>query len=347
MKVYILYYKWENTANNHAGMAYLANQIKQHYPTKVVLIKHPYRILGHLYFGRKLYRFYATVWAWYISIFLKFSLKQDDKLFFMEYASKVGGDQQYVAKLLRGLHVKNLFYGLVHIPGEQIKKVFKTEIQRTFNLLDTILVLGSSLKEYLDSAHLQGNVKCTYHYVDTDYYTENKTIRDNAGFRIICMGNQLRNNQLLHEIVKNTPDVNFDICTGMQNLTELFSDCENATLYGFVSEEELLLLMQKASVSLNVMNDTVGSNVITTSMACGLAMIVSDVGSIRDYCNDTNAYFCENNSSSFAKAINKLSKDENKLILMQKESLVIANKISLKNFLEIKFLKLLDYVPDN
>ena len=40
---------------------------------------------------------------------------------------------------------------------------------------------------------------------------------------------------------------------------------------------------------LNVMKDTIGSNVICTSMATGLSMVVSDVGSIRDYCSETNA----------------------------------------------------------
>lgn len=48
--------------------------------------------------------------------------------------------------------------------------------------------------------------------------------------------------------------------------------------------------MAKADLSLNVMEDTVGSNVITTSMAMGLGLIVTDVGSIRDYCDESNAF---------------------------------------------------------
>ena len=36
--------------------------------------------------------------------------------------------------------------------------------------------------------------------------------------------------------------------------------------------------MNDSDISLNVMKDTIGSNVICTSMATGLAMVVSDVG---------------------------------------------------------------------
>ncbi|UVV76520.1 glycosyltransferase family 4 protein [Bacteroides fragilis] len=50
--------------------------------------------------------------------------------------------------------------------------------------------------------------------------------------------------------------------------------------------------MNKADVSLNIMKDTIGSNVIVTSMAMGLAMVVSDVGSIRDYVDESNGLFC-------------------------------------------------------
>lgn len=76
-------------------------------------------------------------------------------------------------------------------------------------------------------------------------------------------------------------------------MDDLFPKTPNVELKGFLEEDELRHQMDIADVSLNVMEDTVGSNVITTSMAMGLAMIVSDVGSIRDYCNDANALFAK------------------------------------------------------
>ena len=63
-------------------------------------------------------------------------------------------------------------------------------------------------------------------------------------------------------------------------------------LIPFVEEENLRRYMEQSDISLNVMHDTIGSNVIVTSMASGLAMVVSDVGSIHDYCDERNSVFC-------------------------------------------------------
>ena len=65
--------------------------------------------------------------------------------------------------------------------------------------------------------------------------------------------------------------------------------------------------MLESDISLNVMDDTIGSNVIVTSLAMGLALICSDVGSIRDYCDESNTIFCENSVDSFCEAIRSLS----------------------------------------
>ena len=64
--------------------------------------------------------------------------------------------------------------------------------------------------------------------------------------------------------------------------------------------------MNDSDISLNVMKDTIGSNVICTSMATGLAMVVSDVGSIRDYCDETNACFCSSPDDFIEKIIQQI-----------------------------------------
>ena len=79
--------------------------------------------------------------------------------------------------------------------------------------------------------------------------------------------------------------------------------------------------MASSDASLNVLEDTVGSNVITTSMAMGLAIIVSDVGSIRDYTDDSNAIFCSNTKESFIDAIKNLSSSPSRLVEMRKASI--------------------------
>ena len=63
--------------------------------------------------------------------------------------------------------------------------------------------------------------------------------------------------------------------------------------------------MQNSDVNLSVMEDTIGSNVITTALATGMILVVSDVGSIRDYCTDKESYLCRN-EQDFIDSINYL-----------------------------------------
>lgn len=91
--------------------------------------------------------------------------------------------------------------------------------------------------------------------------------------------------------------------------------------------------MQDADISINVMEDTIGSNVIVTSLAMGLAMVCSDVGSIRDYCNDSNTIFC-NTSEDFTRAIEILQSDDTKISNMQMEAYKRGLELSINKFAE-------------
>ena len=102
--------------------------------------------------------------------------------------------------------------------------------------------------------------------------------------KVIVMGALARDFEQIAYIVSRLPQIYFYICKGRENIDYLFSGLKNATLVGYVPEAELKHYMNDSDISLNVMKDTIGSNVICTSMATGLAMVVSDVGSIRDYC---------------------------------------------------------------
>ena len=89
--------------------------------------------------------------------------------------------------------------------------------------------------------------------------------------------------------------------------------------------------MASADVSLNVMKDTIGSNVIVTSMAMGLAMVCSDVGSIRDYCNESNCLFA-NTTQDFVKAVKTLSENVDRLNGMKQASLKKSSDLTIGNF---------------
>ena len=64
-------------------------------------------------------------------------------------------------------------------------------------------------------------------------------------------------------------------------------------------------------------------------MAMGLAVIVSDVGSIRDYVDESNAVFCNNTTASFIEAIKKHANEPDRLVEMRKASLKKVDKITI------------------
>ena len=99
----------------------------------------------------------------------------------------------------------------------------------------------------------------------------------------------------------------------------------NVEVFNYISEDLLLEKIQNADINLSVMRDTIGSNTIVSSMACGLAQICSDVGSIRDYCDDSNSIFCDNTVASFVDAIDKLKSDVELLSNMKINSITISN----------------------
>lgn len=196
--------------------------------------------------------------------------------------------------------------------------------------VDKLLTLGSSLSEYFKEVGIpEEKISTGFHYVDSDYYHKNTELKIHKPITIIAMGALQRDYSMLAEIVKTCTAVRWIICRGRKDVDCLFPKTDNVELKGFLLEDELYHQMDIADISLNIMEDTVGSNVITTSMAMGLAIVVTDVGSIRDYCDESNAVFCQNSINSIVEAINSIIWDEEKIYKMKKSSMRKSLELSI------------------
>ncbi|MDN3583740.1 glycosyltransferase [Mucilaginibacter flavus] len=326
-KMFIVYYDFKHTSGNHAGMSYLVKYLEQNL-TEVKLIKNiPQQFPG----GGKLSKIHAVFLAFYI----KLMANRSDKVFFFEYLTKGFANQDLTAKILRKLGAENEIYALVHLPGDNLTELYKNEstIIKKINQVDKVMVFGSSLKLFLEKIGYKKEIVNTFHYVDTEYYKAREIAPVNKKLNIVCIGNLKRNYQLMQQIVANIPVVQFHICMGSAQLKDIFDKFTNVNLYGFLEEKDLLSLMQRCDIGLSVLEDTVGSNVITTSMATGLVQVVSDVGSIRDYCDEHNSILCST-LDDFITGIKLLEKDREKLSLMKKNALKHASKFSMQSFLD-------------
>lgn len=325
MDLYIVCAVWQSTKDNHAGMYYLAKQIEEKYKLgKVHLIAIPTRQLGPLNFVYRIYNLY-------VAFSLLFKVKKEDVVFLMEYFLPMC-EQSIIAKMLSR---RASIIGIAHSIPKTIDRLYGVRnLRRKANYLDCLLVLGSSLKKHLINRGIsEEKIIATYHYVDNKYYgTQRKKVEVDKPLTVVCMGNMQRDYGKLAEIVSKTPGIRYIICKGRASLDALFSRFSNVSLLGYVSEAELKKIMHSSDVSLNLMKDTVGSNVITTSLASGLAMVCSDVGSIRDYIpNDTGYFFKDVNQA--VDILNKLRTNQEMLHEAQQHSLSNARRIELDNFL--------------
>lgn len=342
---YLICQDWINTSNNHAGIKYLCLQLEKQYNEECKTIVIPdyigSQIVKHSRLTRK---FYIWLAKRKFDSFIKKTidtlnkqLRAGDKVFLLEYM-EILSPQNQLAYEIKKTHPDIALYAMVHLIPKKLDNSFSDlKFKQWIKPIDKFITLGSSLTNYLAKRGIEKEkIITSFHYVDNEYYKP--TLKsDKSKIQVIAMGNQERNVKLLREVVANNPIVNFVICQGVNDLSSQFKGLYNVQLIPFVEEDELRRLMNESDISLNIMNDTIGSNVIVTSMAMGLAMICSDVGSIRDYCNEDNCIFCKNDIESFSNAINDLVTNKVRLAQYKEKSINKSHRLSISNF--YKFIK--------
>lgn len=349
---YLIVQDWQSTHGNHAGMKHMCDLLVAKYPEEYESYvkespktwKSPTtfieKVRWHIYdkYAQKKY-LSETYQKEYFDLcqpmFAK--LKDGDEVFLLEYLLP-WASQYELACYIRNNFPKVKIYALSHLTTKYFDGMTAKEpnlIQKWAKPIDMLLTLGTSLSAYFEKAGIpQEKISTGFHYVDSEYYHKQTDLEVHSPLRVIMMGALQRDYGMLSEIVKRCPDVHWIICRGRKNVDDLFQNSPNVELKGFLEEYELRHQMDIADVSLNIMEDTVGSNVITTSMAMGLAMIVSNVGSIRDYCDETNTIFSAMNKDSFVNAIKLMVKDSEKIIGMKKASIEKAKSLSINNLNE-------------
>lgn len=357
---YLIVQDWQSTHGNHAGMVHMCMMLKEKWPEEYEVFvkaspKSSKPITGN-WLKRKLvgkYRYYKgmyykkyTCLQNYLSLCQPMfeKLKEGDEVFLLEYL--LPDEPQYgLAMYIRKKFPFVRIYALSHLT----KSYFEQSIvKKTPNIvyewskpIDVMLTLGTSLTRYFIEKNVPVSKLSTgFHYVDSAYYKKQQPVESHSPLRVIMMGALQRDYGMFSEIVKQCPDIHWIICRGRKNVDDLFPKTPNVELKGFLEEDELRHQMDIADVSLNVLEDTVGSNVITTSLAMGLAMVVSDVGSIRDYCDSDNALFCTNNVQQFVQAIKKLQGNPALVQQMKESSLEKSKRLQIDNvhrwFLNLK-----------
>jgi glycosyltransferase involved in cell wall biosynthesis len=329
---YLIVQEWPNTKGNHAGMSHMCDLLVLKYPNQYTKItkdtppekkRYNNKFLNRLltkYIGWKYRKNFVADYMQLCDAMFK-NLKAGDEVFLLEY-NWPATSQYEIAYRIRKEYPGVRIYAMSHLTPSYFSKLknIKKLLLHWDKLVDKHLTLGSSLSTYFKQVGIDDKkISTGFHYVDRNYY-QPQDLKANRIPTIIAMGFLQRDFAMLAEIVNRCTDVHWIICRGRKVEVDCyFTDNENVVLKGFMDETELRRQMSFADASLNVMEDTVGSNVITTSMAMGLIVIASNVGSIHDYCNNDNAIFCENSVESFLSGIERLKKikPEQRLLMRQ------------------------------
>lgn len=329
--IYFIVQDWQNTHGNHAGMLHLCKEIEKLDSSNVRVVVIPnVRIRG-----RNIKIIQNFLYALF-SIYLSLRIENGSKVFLMEYLLPTH-NQYFIANILHRVKKVRLF-GLAHLVPADLEYAFKGNFNKMLSWtkpLDGLLTLGSSLTTFLINKGVHAEkIHTLFHYVDLNYYTKrnnNPTIHTKL-LKVIIMGSMKRDVDKIIDIINRVPNVHFIYCAGRRQINKnQFLYPQNVTICGYLPEDELKALMDEADISLNVMIDTIGSNVITTSLAMNLAMVVSDVGSIRDYCDDENALFCQS-EDDFVESLSYLAQNIDKVHSMKIASGVRAKKLSIPRF---------------
>ena len=191
-KVYVIVYKWASTSNNHAGMYYFATKLASKYPEVVILNEPSY---SPDYDSFKI-KFRKIIWFLKISIKLIFcSSAKTDSIFFLEYLGN--GWQKNISRFVRFFNGRIKIFAIAHLPIYFLNEAGynNQELRKDCNLVDELIVLGSSLKKNLKEIGVISNIHFIHHYVDKSFYSPSGI--GSPVIKLIAYGIMLRDFDLL------------------------------------------------------------------------------------------------------------------------------------------------------
>lgn len=194
----------------------------------------------------------------------------------------------YVGRLngLRGNRIVATF----HLPPVGIQK--SVQIDWHLQRLSALICVGSNQVKYFSSFLDPQKLFLVPLGIDVDYYQPSAPYRDRDPDLCIIIGENYRDFPTLRGVIELVaylrPQTRF-VCVMPAEYFPRLGAHPNLELRSGIPEAELLRLYQTAAVILMPLRDATANNAILESMACGLPMIVSDVGAIRDYVTPESA----------------------------------------------------------
>jgi glycosyltransferase involved in cell wall biosynthesis len=181
--------------------------------------------------------------------------------------------------------------GTIHFPLQLSQESNRATLQRLGGAVCFWTREFEGFEKYVG----KGRLHFIHHGVDTEFFVPPINPSQVDSPRILVAGQFLRNFEMLQRVVKKLielhPLLEFDFlipesARKQKPLLELFG-MGKIRWHAGLSEVQLKEQYQTSYIHLLPMNDSGANNAIVESLACGLPVITTDVGGIRDYGGDT------------------------------------------------------------
>ncbi|MBK5274134.1 MAG: glycosyltransferase family 4 protein [Desulfuromonadales bacterium] len=180
-----------------------------------------------------------------------------------------------------------------HQPPQAHQQFIRT--REPLKAIDGIVVVSTNQIPFFEQYVDRSKILFIPHGVDTDFFRPDDSVPKDPN-RILFVGNWLRDFDTLVAVSKiltdKAPQVKIDVVTLERN-KPLFNGCDNVRFFSGIPEEDLLRKYQQATLLLVPMKDCTANNSVLEGMACGLPVITTDIGGIRDYVNEECAILCQ------------------------------------------------------
>ena len=217
---------------------------------------------------------------------------------------------------------------------------FRKAVQIDWHLrqLSAAICVGRSQQAFFEGILDPARVFFVPLGIDADYYVPPTSFETRSSDLCLIVGENYRDFPTLRGVIElvayQRPQTKFVFITLPQS-AERIGYHPNLTLRSGIPEPEFLKLYQSATLMLMPLIEATANNAILEGMACGLPLVVTDTGDIRDYVSPRGAaLILPHDSQGMAEAVLNLLDKPQERQRMSEESRVQALKFSWPNVME-------------